>query len=152
MGVIMPKHKRSSPRRAGRGGGRGRFSAPLFALAVVLVIAAAIVVLLPRNSMPAEVDVDRAYEMYQAGALLLDVRTQAEFDEQRIPRSQLIPLDELPDRLGELPRDKDIVVVCRSGNRSKEGTAVLREAGFDRVTCMNGGLRAWAAAGYPVEP
>ncbi len=69
-----------------------------------------------------------------------------------IPGSQLIPLDELPNRLDALPRDKDIVVVCRSGNRSKEGTTILRQAGFSRATCMSGGLKAWAAAGYPVEP
>ena len=55
-------------------------------------------------------------------------------------------------RMSELPKDKDIVVVCRSGNRSKEGTTILRDAGFARVTCMTGGLQAWAAAGYPTEP
>jgi rhodanese-related sulfurtransferase len=118
----------------------------------VLVIAIAIVVLLPRGGVPAEVDVARAYAMYQAGALMLDVRTVAEYNEQHIPGSLLIPLDDLPDRLGELPDDNDIVVVCRSGNRSKEGTAILRDAGFERVTCMTGGLRDWVAAGYPVEP
>jgi rhodanese-related sulfurtransferase len=146
----MPTHKRSSRSRSAAG--RRRVTAPWIALAVVLVVAAAILLLLPRSGLPVEVDVARAYDMYQNGALMLDVRTQAEFDEQRIPGSQLIPLDELPDRLDGLPRDRDIVVVCRSGNRSKEGTAILRDAGFARVTCMNGGMRAWAAAGYPVEP
>ena len=147
----MPTHKRSSRARAARRTRRGGINASWIVLAVVLVIAA-VIVLLPRNTLPAEVDVARAYEMYRGGALLVDVRTPAEYAEQHIPDSLLIPLDELPDRLAELPKDKDIVVVCRSGNRSKEGTAILRDAGFARSTCMTGGLRAWAAAGYPVAP
>lgn len=120
-------------------------------IAAMFLIAAAIFLLIPKNALAAEVDVARAHEMYYQGALFLDVRTQAEWDEGHIAGSMLIPLDELPDRLGELPPDRDIVVVCRSGNRSKEGTAILREAGFERVTCMNGGLKAWVAAGYEVE-
>jgi rhodanese-related sulfurtransferase len=90
--------------------------------------------------------------MYKSGAILLDVRTPAEYDQQHIPRSRLIPLDGLGARMSELPQDEDIVVVCRSGNRSREGTMILRDAGFQRATCMTGGLEAWAAAGYPTEP
>lgn len=147
----MPTHKRGSQARAAPRRSRGVLSAPWIALAVVLVIAA-ILLLLPRGGLPSEVDVTRAHAMYVDQALLLDVRTQAEYAQQHIPGSLLIPLDELPNRLTELPRDRDIVVVCRSGARSKEGTAILRAAGFARSTCMSGGLRAWVAAGYPVEP
>jgi rhodanese-related sulfurtransferase len=118
---------------------------------VVLVIAA-VILLLPRGGLPAAVDVARAYDLYTGGAVMLDVRTSAEFEQQHIPGSLLIPLDDLSARMGELPKDKDIVVVCRSGNRSREGTTILRDAGFGRVTCMTGGLQAWAAAGYPTEP
>lgn len=148
----MPAHRRQSKKGAARLGRRGGLSAPWIAMAVVLAVAAAIIVFLPRQGFPAEVDVARAYEMYQSGALLVDVRTQAEYDEAHIPGSVLIPLDELPDRLAEIPTDRDVVVVCRSGNRSKEGTAILRDAGYPRVTCMTGGIRDWTAAGYPVEP
>jgi len=63
----------------------------------------------------------------------------------------LIPLDELEDRLDEVPRDQDIVVICRSGNRSQVGRDILQTAGFPRVTSVNGGLTAWKAAGYPTE-
>ena len=52
--------------------------------------------------------------------------------------------------MNELPRDKDIVVICLSGARSKEGATLLRQAGFTRVTCMSGGIQAWVAAGYPI--
>jgi rhodanese-related sulfurtransferase len=63
----------------------------------------------------------------------------------------LIPLDQLKDRLDELPKDQDIVVVCRSGRRSKIGASILQEAGFTRVESMSGGLNEWAAANYPLE-
>jgi len=126
-------------------------AAPLIALAAVVLIAAAVVLLIPKNTLPAEVDVGQAHEMYQQGALLIDVRTQDEWDQAHIARSVLIPLDELPDRLSELPADQDIVVVCRSGTRSKEGVTILRQAGFSRATCMSGGIQAWVHAGYPVE-
>jgi rhodanese-related sulfurtransferase len=89
--------------------------------------------------------------MYEKGALFVDVRTQQEWDQGHIAGSILIPLDVLQSRMGELPRDKDIVVVCKSGARSKEGTTLLRQAGFTRVTCMTGGIQAWVAAGYPVS-
>jgi rhodanese-related sulfurtransferase len=119
-------------------------------LAVLALIAAAFVLLRPQNTLPAEVQVTQAYDMYQKGAIFLDVRTQEEWNQGRIARSILIPLDVLPSRMNELPRDKDIVVVCRSGARSKEGTTLLRQAGFTRVTCMSGGIQAWVAAGHPV--
>lgn len=126
-------------------------AAPWIALAAVVLIAAAIVLLIPRGPVAEEIDVARAYEMYQQGAFLVDVRTQEEWDEVHIPGTVLIPLDELPDRLSEVPRDKDIVVVCRSGNRSEEGAAILLKAGYESVVGMDGGIRDWSAAGYPVE-
>jgi rhodanese-related sulfurtransferase len=147
----MPKHNRNLRHGGTRRTRRLGLTTPWIILAVVLVVAG-VILLIPRGGLPAAVDVSRAYDMYKAGALMLDVRTPAEYDQQHVPGSLLIPLDDLGARKNELPRDKDIVVVCRSGNRSKEGTALLRDAGFARVTCMTGGLQAWAAAGYPTEP
>jgi rhodanese-related sulfurtransferase len=97
-----------------------------------------------------EVSADQAYRMYQQGAFMLDVRTQQEWDEYHAPQATLIPLDQLQGRLAELPKDREIVVVCRSGNRSQEGRDILLEAGFDAVS-MTGGMKDWAAQGYPVE-
>jgi rhodanese-related sulfurtransferase len=94
---------------------------------------------------------DQAYQKYQEGALFLDVRSQAEWDQVHIDKSKLIPLDELQARLGELPKDQDIVVVCKTGVRSQEGMTILQKAGFSRVSSMIGGLTAWQAAGYPLE-
>ena len=120
------------------------------AVAFVVIAGAVILLLRSKSSLPSEIQPAQAYDMYQNGAYFLDVRTQAEWDQGHIARSTLIPLDSLPGRLSDLPRDQDIVVICRSGVRSKEGAAILRQAGFTRVTCMTGGLQAWVAAGYPL--
>ena len=101
--------------------------------------------------LPAEITVDEAHEIYEAGGYLLDVRTQAEWDDYHIPGTTLIPLDELASRLDEVPQDQDIVVVCRSGNRSQEGRDILLDAGFTQVTSMDGGVSTWRDAGYPIE-
>lgn len=102
-------------------------------------------------SMPAEVSVDEAYKLYQQpDVFVVDVREQAEWDEYHVPNTTLIPLTELQSRLGELPKDKKILVVCRSGNRSQQGRDILLSAGFN-ATSMAGGLKNWYAAEYPTE-
>jgi rhodanese-related sulfurtransferase len=102
------------------------------------------------SAMAREVNVDQAYEMYEAGTFVLDVRTQEEWDEYHAPNTTLIPLDQLPSRLSELPKDQDILIVCRSGNRSQEARDILLDAGFN-ATSMAGGLKEWYAKGYPTE-
>jgi rhodanese-related sulfurtransferase len=102
------------------------------------------------SSLPAEVSVDEGYQMYQSGVFMLDVRTQQEWDEYHAPNATLIPLDQLQSRLNELPKDREILVVCRSGNRSQQGRDILRSAGFDAAS-MAGGLKEWYAQGYPVD-
>jgi rhodanese-related sulfurtransferase len=98
-----------------------------------------------------EVSVDEAYQLVNEGAFLLDVRTQEEWNEFHAPQATLIPLDQLPARVNEVPTDQDVVVICRSGNRSQTGRDILLDAGFDNVTSADGGMNAWAAAGYPTE-
>lgn len=102
------------------------------------------------SALAREVNVDEAYKMYQDGVFVLDVRTQEEWDEYHAPNTTLIPLDQLPARLSELPKDREILVVCRSGNRSQQGRDILLDAGFT-ATSMAGGLREWYAKGYPIE-
>lgn len=101
------------------------------------------------GNLPASVSVDEAYQMYQEGTFVLDVRTQEEWNEFHAPNTTLIPLDELASRVGELPKDQPILVVCRSGNRSQTGRDILLQAGFD-ATSMTGGLNEWRAKGYTV--
>ena len=101
--------------------------------------------------LPGEITVEEAYKKYEEGAFVLDVRTPEEWDEYHAPNTTLIPLDDLPSRVSEVPTDQEIVVICRSGNRSQAGRDILLEAGYKNVTSTAGGLKAWSAAGYPIE-
>lgn len=102
------------------------------------------------TSLPAEVTVAAADQMRRDGSLVLDVREPSEWADGHIDGATLIPLGELSARAGELPRDRSIVVVCRSGNRSAQGRDILLGAGFTAVTSMGGGMSDWIAAGLPV--
>ncbi|OIN97220.1 MAG: hypothetical protein AUJ21_00715 [Anaerolineae bacterium CG1_02_58_13] len=124
---------------------------------MVAVVALVIYFLLTTSSgagggLPANVSVDEAYAMVQDGAFMLDVRELSEWNEFHAPVATLIPLGELASRVNELPRDRKIVVVCRSGNRSQQGRDILLAAGFMQVTSMDGGMNAWQTSGYPIEP
>jgi len=76
--------------------------------------------------------------------VVLDVRNPEEFQIARIPGSVLIPLPELEGRLNELDRNRDMVVHCKSGMRSRKAILLLREKGFTRVKNLKGGILAWA--------
>ena len=106
---------------------------------------------LPAEEVPPEISVEEAYRFVEEGAFLLDVRTQEEWDEYHAPQAELIPLDELPARLNELPEDQLIVTICRSGNRSAAARDYLLDAGFNPVTSSAGGMQAWASADFPIE-
>jgi rhodanese-related sulfurtransferase len=99
--------------------------------------------------LPDEISVADTAAKRDAGAFILDVRTPDEWNEYHIPGATLIPLDQLETRLNEVPKDKEVVVVCRSGNRSKPGRDALKAAGYTRVTSMIGGLNEWKSAGLP---
>ena len=101
------------------------------------------------SSSPREISVAEALAKKDAGVFILDVREPAEWNEFRIASSILIPLGELESRVNELPRDQEIVVVCRTGHRSALGRDTLLNAGFTQVVSMAGGLTEWKAAGYP---
>jgi len=120
-------------------------------LGLVVVVAAAFLLLQPKEELSSEIPASQAFEKYQGGDFFMDVRDQQEWDQGHITGSTHIPLENLQSRLEELPRDRDIVVVCTSGKRSKTGMAILQQAGFDRVTCLSGGMQAWVSAGYPLE-
>lgn len=97
-----------------------------------------------------EIDVDElATRLEQGGATLLDVRRPDEWDEAHIDAATLITLDTLPDHVDELPRDRPILVICKSGGRSAAATQALNEAGFD-ATNVAGGMLAWIDSGRDV--
>jgi phage shock protein E len=83
--------------------------------------------------------------------VIIDVREEWEYAEGHVPGATLLPLGQIPDRLSDIPTDKTVVAVCRSGNRSNQATQFLRQQGFDNVHNMQGGMLAWDKAGYAVE-
>ncbi|HEX4493264.1 MAG TPA: rhodanese-like domain-containing protein [Acidimicrobiia bacterium] len=97
-----------------------------------------------------QVEPDDAHTMLEAGGLLLDVREQDEWDAGHVPDAQFIPLGEVGARFGEIPRDRRIVVICRSGARSDRAAQFLASQGFDAVN-VSGGMRAWVTGGYDDE-
>ncbi len=85
-----------------------------------------------------------------ATAFLLDVREDDEFTAGHAPGAVHLPMAEVPARRGEVPADRDVVVVCRVGARSAQVVAYLRAGGWDNVSNLDGGMHAWAGAGRPV--
>jgi adenylyltransferase/sulfurtransferase len=84
--------------------------------------------------------------------VLLDVREAFEWEIARLPGAVLIPMGELPDRLGELDPAKDVVAYCHTGRRSRVAIDFLREAGFPRARHLAGGIAAWSRDVDPAVP
>lgn len=83
------------------------------------------------------------------GAALIDVREQNEWDAGHAPAAQHLPASELVARLGELPEDGDLYLVCRAGGRSFQAAQWLNANGYDAIN-VGGGMDAWFEAGLPV--
>ena len=81
---------------------------------------------------------------------LLDVREHDEWDAGHVPGAVHIPMRDLGSRQSELPTDRTILCVCRSGNRSGMVTKELVEAGYT-VENLDGGLQSWEAYGHGLE-
>ena len=101
--------------------------------------------------MSLEIDVAELDRRRRAGEALtvLDVRESWEVELCRIPDSIAIPLDTLPERLHEVPREGTVVLVCHHGVRSARAASWLRAHGFDNAMNLVGGIDAWARE---VEP
>jgi len=83
----------------------------------------------------------------QVGHVLIDVRTPEEFASGYIEGAVNIPLDQISNRLSEIPQDQQVVLYCRSGNRSNQAASILRSAGYSNILDL-GGVIAWQSAGY----
>lgn len=91
----------------------------------------------------------QAQELLAQGAILLDVREDAEWQAGHAPQARHIPLSGLPARLRDLQPNRTVITVCRSGARSARAAALLAREGRDVVN-LAGGMHAWARAGLPV--
>ena len=126
------------------------------AAALVVVVVAIVVIL--SSSQPAAATAakitpaDYQSQFVSTGAphLLVDVRTAEEFASGHIHGAVNIPVEELPQRLSEVPRDEMVVLYCHSGRRSGIASGILSDAGYTQIRDL-GGINAWIDAGLPVE-
>jgi rhodanese-related sulfurtransferase len=98
-----------------------------------------------------EVSREEARKMVADGAQLVDVRADHEWEAGRIAGAAHVPLPQLPERLGEIDKDRPVVVYCRGGNRSSMGAAALADAGYDAVK-LSEGIVGWSEDDLPIEP
>lgn len=98
-----------------------------------------------------EVTPQEGQRRVQAGALLIDVREPNEYAEVHATGAQLMPLSGFEQDYGSLPKDREIVLICRSGGRSARAGEFLLKQGYDKVTNLAGGTTAWVEGGLPSE-
>jgi len=103
-----------------------------------------------KPSQISELTPDEAARHVAQGAFLLDVREPDEWAEVHVEGAHLIPLDQVAARTAELPRDREVVVICRSGRRSGIAAEQLHAAGFSNVANLVGGILAWQRSGLAV--
>ncbi len=120
----------------------------------VIVLAAAAYYFMQTGSGDSDygnVDVVEARELIgEKGELVvLDVRTVSEYERGHLEGAINIPVEALSGRLSELNQNDELLVYCRTGNRSTTAVGILSENGYDRIYHMDGGIVAWENAGFP---
>ena len=125
---------------------------PLLAGIVLIIFASAYVYFLTPTQEYADVTVAEAKALIEGkpDMVILDVRTPSEFDDGHIEGAINIPVDYLAERLDELSKDDELLVYCRTGNRSARAVEILDDNGFTKIFHMDAGITGWLDAGYPV--
>ena len=108
----------------------------IFSLIIILILLTAC-----GNNKYTTIDTNRALELIDNGAIILDVRTVEEFNREHIPNAINIPLDQL-DTV-EFDKDSTIIVYCQSGMRSKEAVEKMAEMEYTSLYNLDGGLLNW---------
>lgn len=103
-----------------------------------------------RPAVP-EVAPAEAHRRQQQGAVLVDVREPNEWAAGHAAGALHMPLGQLVLRQSELPRNREVLLICASGSRSETAAQLLARAGHDRASSVDGGTIAWTRAGLPVE-
>jgi rhodanese-related sulfurtransferase len=85
----------------------------------------------------------------KTGLVILDVRTVSEFESGHLEGAINIPVEVLSSHLSGLNQNDELLVYCRTGNRSTTAVGILRESGYDKVYHMDGGITSWNSAGFP---
>lgn len=96
--------------------------------------------------------VTEAAKRHQTGARIIDVREPVEHNSLRVPGADLLPMSTIQSWYTDLDVNEELLVLCRSGNRSATVVdALVNQAGFTNVTNIAGGIMAWGEAGLPLE-
>jgi rhodanese-related sulfurtransferase len=145
--ILKNKKGKSAPKK----------TSPIWIVGLLVIVLAVVAVIVISQQpapaaapLPPEITVVQTVDKQKSGAFLLDVREPSEWAQAHIQGATLIPLGSLANRLNELPKNRQIVVYCHTGNRSAQGRDILKNAGFTQVTSMAGGIAAWQAQGLPV--
>lgn len=101
-----------------------------------------------------EIDSVSLREKIAAGGEIqvIDIRSPAELAEGMLPGAQSVPMHLIPLRWQDLPKDREVVLYCRSGARSYHACQYLIQQGLDQVLNLRGGIAAWARHGFEIEP
>lgn len=99
-----------------------------------------------------EIDSETLHQRLAGGerVRVVDIRTPEEVAQGVIPGSEHLPMHLIPLRLAELPRDREVILYCRSGARSYHACTYLRQQGHTRVVNLRGGIVAWARHGFEI--
>ena len=96
-----------------------------------------------------EIDIAEAARRHAAGATIIDVREPGEYTEGHVPGAPLIPLGDVMERVDEFPATDEVLIICKSGGRSRQAAQYLRGQGIDAIN-IAGGTMGWIEAGHPV--
>jgi rhodanese-related sulfurtransferase len=97
------------------------------------------------------ISAEEAKEMLENGAAIIDVREKHEYDAGHVPGAGHIPVNTVYARREELPKDKNLILICAVGQRSALAAEMAAAAGLTRLFNVEGGTEAWIKAGEPVE-
>lgn len=100
-----------------------------------------------------EVNPQETLNLVAEGSVFIDVREPHEIDEvaYAIDNQLQIPLGDIPNRLSDIPKDKNLIIGCRSGGRSMNACQFLKMQGYDQVNNLEGGIMNWVDNGFPTK-
>ncbi len=123
----------------------------------ILVVLGVVLALAACDNAPkgfTNISVEDAYAVLKTGDaqsfIFLDVRTKGEYVSGHVPSALHIPVQDLKERLAEVPKDKTIYVYCKSGGRSTKAANILVDAGYTNIVNMKASMDGWHRAGFPV--
>lgn len=99
--------------------------------------------------MTATIDIHTFAARHADGAYVIDVREPMEYVGGHVPGAELVPMSRITAYLDQLPRDREVFVICQSGNRSLSMASLLERMGVQAIS-VDGGTSAWAGGGRPI--